>query len=487
MTRDLLNTPLCAAEDLGRPVPDSPHAVSVCLPRWQDVVDYEEQAPRVLQAMEAGYPRFFMMPQVVQAQSRVLESQGEAGEECLLFPSLRAAERCRQFAGNGGRVREVGGFGAFFHPASLRDVAWQYRRHSGDIPSSRQAEAFLREDPGCADIQTGEVIKERLSAWTGQPPDHHFLYGNGMKACFHLHRALARVFPRDSCVQFGFPYVDVLKIQEKFPPGSTFIEDLSASGLEKLRGLVATGKVSAVFTELPTNPLLRSPDLSKLAVCCREWDVPLVVDDTIGGWTNTDVLQWADVSWSSLTKLFSGRSDVMGGAVVVNRESRLAERILGALHDEGESGLFSGDLDVLEQNSGDYPRRVSQTNQNALELVHFLQEHPKVDRVYYPANEDREAFDRVRRPEGGYGCLLSLMLKDAGRVSPGFYDTLKVTKGPSLGTNFTLVCPFTLLAHYHELDWAESCGVSRWLIRVSVGLEEPQDLIQRFAEALDSI
>jgi len=73
-----------------------------------------------------------------------------------------------------------------------------------------------------------------------------------------------------------------------------------------------------------------------------------------------------------------------------------------------------------------------------------------------------------------------LVLKDAEARSPAFYDRLKVSKGPSLGTNFTLACPYTLLAHYDELEWAESCGVDRYLIRVSAGLEPVDDLIQRF-------
>ena len=85
---------------------------------------------------------------------------------------------------------------------------------------------------------------------------------------------------------------------------------------------------------------------------------------------------------------------------------------------------------------------------------------------------------------GGYGGLLSLELEQPAENAPRFYDALRVTKGPNLGTNYTLACPFTILAHYHELDWAGSCGVSRHLIRVSVGREKPEDLIARFESAL---
>lgn len=79
--------------------------------------------------------------------------------------------------------------------------------------------------------------------------------------------------------------------------------------------------------------------------------------------------------------------------------------------------------------------------------------------------------------------LVSFTLRDRS-AAPKVFDRLRVSKGPSLGTNYTLACPYTLLAHYTELDWAERCGVRRDLIRISVGLEDPADLITRFAEAL---
>ena len=72
-------------------------------------------------------------------------------------------------------------------------------------------------------------------------------------------------------------------------------------------------------------------------------------------------------------------------------------------------------------------------------------------------------------------------------MTPAVYDALEVCKGPNLGTNFTLCCPYTILAHYRELDFAEQCGVSRYLLRVSVGLEEAEWLKSRFREALDAL
>ena len=95
------------------------------------------------------------------------------------------------------------------------------------------------------------------------------------------------------------------------------------------------------------------------------------------------------------------------------------------------------------------------------------------------------AYESVRRAHGGWGSLVTFLPRDADTTSPRIHDRLAVCKGPSLGAEFTLACPFTLLAHYGELDWAESCGVSRYLIRLSVGLEDPQELWRRLDRALN--
>ncbi len=81
--------------------------------------------------------------------------------------------------------------------------------------------------------------------------------------------------------------------------------------------------------------------------------------------------------------------------------------------------------------------------------------------------------------------MVTFLPKNAATAAPRIYDHLEVCKDPSLGTFFTLACPFTLLAHYPELDWAESCGVSRYLIRISVGLEDPEEIWQRLNRALN--
>jgi len=107
----------------------------------------------------------------------------------------------------------------------------------------------------------------------------------------------------------------------------------------------------------------------------------------------------------------------------------------------------------MEFNGRDFRKRVEQTSTNALVIAQLLESHPSVEKVYYPALGDTKAlYEQCKRPEGGYGYLLSILFKkDVDAIA--FLNNLLVAKGPSLGTDFTLVCPYTLFAHFKELEW----------------------------------
>jgi cystathionine gamma-synthase len=243
--------------------------------------------------------------------------------------------------------------------------------------------------------------------------------------------------------------------------------------------------LGGVFCEMPSNPLLRCADIRAIAEILDGVDTPLIVDDSVASSVNVSFGAFADAITTSLTKCFSGVGDVMGGSVVLNADSPRYAALKVAMDAVFEEGLlWWEDALVLERNSRDYGERVRRMSTTAESLAEHLRSHPAVADLFYPKWATPDAYAEVRREGGGFGVLLSIVLKDPARTSEKFFDALRVTKGPSLGTNYTLACPYTLLAHYPELDWAESCGVSRWLVRVSVGLEEPADLIARFDQAL---
>ena len=257
---------------------------------------------------------------------------------------------------------------------------------------------------------------------------------------------------------------------------------------DDLAALLTHDPLAGLFCEAPSNPLLRCVDFERLLAIRAEAqpDVPIIIDDTIATVAHVDAFRVADVVTTSLTKSFSGEGDLMAGSVILNRQSPRFAGFSDFLHANADHDLWRGDAVTLEANSRDFEERAAVMSRNALALADCLRAHPKVDRVWHAKVEGGRGYEFIRRQNGGYGCLLSFTLKNPEQTSARVFDALRVTKGPSLGTNYTLACPYTLLAHYDELDWTESCGVSRWLIRVSAGLEDTAELIKRFEEALDA-
>jgi cystathionine gamma-synthase len=243
-------------------------------------------------------------------------------------------------------------------------------------------------------------------------------------------------------------------------------------------------KLDALYTEFPGNPLLNAPDLRRLHDLSQRHDCLLIVDDTIGTCANLALLPYCDIICTSLTKMFSGACNVMGGSLVLNHMSRHYEGMRDALSTQYIDTYFSLDVLIMESNSRDFAERVSTASSNAEKVVELLRQHAAVREVFYPKGDlTHTLYDSFRRPEGKYGFLLSVTF-----VSPecaiAFHDALDVAKGPSLGTNFTLACAYTLLAHYSELEWAARFGVVEHLVRISVGLESTEWLIEVVGHAL---
>jgi len=289
-------------------------------------------------------------------------------------------------------------------------------------------------------------------------------------------------------IMFGFPYVDTLKVLEKFGAGAVFYGFANSDDLDHLEKRLDAGeRFLSLFCEFPGNPLLRTPDIKRIRALADRYDFAVVVDETIGNWMNVHVLPFADVVVSSLTKIFSGDSNVMGGSMILNPHSRYYRALKRVLEVEYEDNQFEEDSVYLERNSRDFISRLPRVNRNAEVIAEVLQAHPAVKQVNYPKySESRQYYDACRLPNGGYGGLLSATFHDVEDAKV-FYDLVETHKGPSLGTNFTLSSPFVLLAHYNELEWAAQYGCELGLVRFSVGLEETEALKNAFQRALDGL
>lgn len=353
------------------------------------------------------------------------------------------------------------------------------------------AHLTIMQERAC--LQRGEPLTPASCAKAiGSMKDPSFMYGP---------------YTIGKSVCFGFPYTDTLKVLQKWGPGCHFFGHGTDADLNQLEELLASQpanepRIHALFCEFPSNPLLRSPDLARIRRLADQYDFCVVIDETVGNFVNVEVLPYADIVVSSLTKVFSGECNVMGGSLVLNPMGRHADSLRAVLSANYADTQWVEDAIFLERNSREFVARIAQIDHNAETVSDFCHNKSRaagcddsmIQAVYYPKYITREHYDACRRKQpytsigtaarqGGYGGLLSLEFttREAAQV---FYDSLTCAKGPSLGTNCTLACPYTLLAHYAELDWAAGMDVSSNLVRVSVGVENTQALLADFASAL---
>jgi len=485
--RNLTAEPAWQDEDLGLPLPDSVHACSVCLPTWKAVVGYEEGSDRVRRKMRTGYPRFFRHPLVERLFLTAKAEVAVEGEEVLVLPTRASVQRAHRWIERRSetalRITSYHGLQVLVIPAKAKADADDYWRCRREIEGGRQAQDFL--DGTMREGSKSHLIARALAKHHGADPEHVFVFASGMAAVTSVLRALPGLRDGKKTLQLEFPYVDCLKVQNLFGHGAVYLNDATGESFDEALSRIRQGEFAGVFAEVPSNPLLRTVDLPRVAEACREGGTPLVVDDSVSGPLNVDALSYADVVTSSLTKWVSGEGDVMAGMAVVRAGSSVASHLLEALALDaaGSAPLYVGDAEVLLSNLKDYPKRNAIINRNGTELAAWLAVHPAVERVWHPSLTCTEPYRAVMRKGGGFGGLLSFVLK-ARKKSPKVYDGLRLCKGPSFGTVFTLVSPYTLLAHYQELEWAEGCGVPSNLLRVSCGLEPFEQLQAAFEAAL---
>jgi cystathionine gamma-synthase len=184
-----------------------------------------------------------------------------------------------------------------------------------------------------------------------------------------------------------------LKILQKFGPGCTFYGFGSEEELDDLEQRLQNGeKILALFCEFPGNPLLKSANLKRIRLLADKHGFAVVIDETIGNSLNVNVMPYADVIVSSLTKLFSGDSNVMGGryvtiastrrmpanlfSAVLNPQGRYYELLKKTMANEYEDTFWAEDAIFMERNSRDFATRAARINANAEAICDLLSGHP---------------------------------------------------------------------------------------------------------------
>lgn len=371
--------------------------------------------------------------------------------------------------------------------------------------------------PGSADPRPNfdswehENLRRRISHYLGQNHgtcdtkkssslhgDNIYLFPTGMAAIYKPHTYLLRAI-QGTTVLFGMAFMNTLTAFEDFGAGYKFFGlgmetdlDELASFLERERN--GGRKVQVIWAEFPANPLLVTPNLTKLRSLATEYDVVLAIDDTIGSWANVNVTSVADMTVTSLTKSFNGYADVIAGSVLLNAGSSKFDQLKRLFDENYVPELYLGDVEALEKNSRDYLDRTVTLNRNAALLVEYLatraqDEESAVRQIHYPSiNASGKYYREFMRPPRadftpGYGCLFSVEL-DRMETTRAFYDNLQVHKGPHLGAPFTLAFAYTMCAYKNKQEWAAGYGLKPTQIRISAGLEEAHVLQDIFEHAV---
>src|ERR1700752_3885372 len=303
-------------------------------------------------------------------------------------------------------------------------------------------------------------------------------YGTGLSAtttlCLALLRAGHHVVASDA-VYGG----TVRLLKQVLAPFGVTSEFVDTSDPESLRNALSKKRTRFVFIESPANPTLKLTDIAHTA------DALLVVDNTL----LTPALQLpfnlgADVVLHSTTKFIEGHNATVGGALIT-RDAELHERFLfsrnaiGAIHSPSTAWLTLQGVKTLGL-------RMAQHSENALRVAHFLEGHSQVEKILYPGLESFPQYELGQRQHTSGGALIAFEVK--GGVEAGIKVMNRVrlcALAENLGSAETLITHPASMTHADvPADQRKSAGITDGLVRLSVGLEDPRDLIRDLDQAL---
>jgi cystathionine beta-lyase/cystathionine gamma-synthase len=242
----------------------------------------------------------------------------------------------------------------------------------------------------------------------------------------------------------------------------------------------------AIYVETISNPLMEVPDLESIVSFAKRHGLVSIIDNTFASPVNFRPSELGfDLSLHSATKYLNGHSDIVAGAVI--GKSNLIDHVTHKLNHLGGS-LDPHAAFLLHRGIKTLALRVKHHNESALQIAQYLQQHSAVAKVNYPGLESHPNHKRAERLFDGFGGMMSFELHDGVEGAESFMHAARLPAvAPSLGGVETLVTRPSLTSHsgLSAID-RKKLGISDGLIRLSVGIEATQDLIQDFQQALDT-
>lgn len=240
-----------------------------------------------------------------------------------------------------------------------------------------------------------------------------------------------------------------------------------------------------IWLETPTNPLLRLADLKAVGEIAKKHNLIYCVDNTFATPYFQRPLEFgADIIVHSTTKYLSGHSDIIGGAVITDREDLYQELQFNT----NATGCVPGPFDcfLILRGLKTLHLRLREHQKNALAIAQFLEEHPGVETVYYPGLPSHPQHELAKRQMSGFGGIVSFVVRGGLPAAKAVLQSTELFQlAESLGGVKSLLChPSTMTHAPIPKDVQEHCGIVDGLIRLSVGIEDANDLIADLGKAL---
>ena len=362
------------------------------------------------------------------------------------------------------------------HVGELED-----KQHRGAISPLYMSTSYAYEDvdvkryPRYFNTPNQEGLCKKIAAL--EHAEAALIFGSGMAAVSTTLMAFLKAGDHVVLQQtlYGGTYNLVNEEFSKYGIEYSFTEGWKAEAFEEK----IKKNTKVIYIESPSNPLLTITDLKAVATIAKKHGVITMIDNTFASPVNQNPIDFGiDIVIHSATKYMGGHSDICAGAVASTTENM--ERIFNLAKNFGGS-LSDYTVWLLERSMKTMGIRVRAQNENALAMANFLQENKDIERVYYPGLPTHEDHEIAKKQMKGFGGMLSFELNSSLDASL-FQKSLKLIKSSMslAGVESTVLSPTKTSHALMSADVRAEQGIADGLIRFSVGIEEPEDLIQDF-------
>ena len=329
-----------------------------------------------------------------------------------------------------------------------------------------------------------EAVAQKLAALEGT--EKAVLFSTGMAAISIGIMALVK--PGDHIVFQKDLYGGTLAfIDQELPKRNISYTFVDATNIDELKEAI-TEQTTLIYIETPSNPLLTIIDIKSVTNIAKDCRIKTMIDNTFASPINQNPAQLGcDLIMHSATKYLGGHSDFCAGALAGSLDIIEQCRLLGTMYG---CSLNASDLSLLERSMKTLAIRVEKQNYNALEIAHYLHNHPAISKVYYPGLITHPGYTIEKEQMHGFGGMMSFELNTEKQSDiDRFLDSLNIIiPAGSLGGVESLITSPALTSHkLIGENGRQSYGIKDNLLRLSVGIENIEDLINDLSFALKNV